>query len=64
MAKVELVGFPETGWAGTDMVPRLQQADAALHSSLESDSKNLTANHHPRPDLHIEPRFSISNDLS
>jgi hypothetical protein len=45
MAKVELVGFPETGWAGTDMVPRLQQADAALHSSLESDSKNLTANH-------------------
>ena len=63
MAKVELVGFPETGWAGTDMVPRLQQADAALHSSLESDLKNLTANHRLRPDLHLTAIFDQQRSI-
>jgi len=45
MAKVELIGFPNTGWAGQDIVLQLQPADASLLSSLKSDSKNLTANH-------------------
>lgn len=45
MAKVELVDFPDAGWAGPDIVPYLQPADASLLSSLKSDSKNLTANH-------------------
>lgn len=45
MAKVELVDFPNAGWAGPDIVPHLQSADASLLSSLKSDPKNLTANH-------------------
>lgn len=45
MAKVELVGFPNTGWAGQDIALQLQPADISLLSSLKSDSKNLTANH-------------------
>ncbi len=45
MAKVELVGFPDSGWAGVNILPQLQQAEASLLSALESDPKNLTANH-------------------
>jgi hypothetical protein len=45
MAKVELVGFPDAGWAGVDVISQLQRADASLLSSLESNPKNLTANH-------------------
>jgi len=45
MAKVELVGFPNAGWAGVEIVSQLQPADASLLSSLKSDSKNLTANY-------------------
>lgn len=45
MAKVELVGFPNTGWADVEIVSQLQPADASLLSSLKSDSKNLTANY-------------------
>ena len=45
LAKVELDGFPETGWAGPAIVARLDQADASLHTALELDPLNRTANH-------------------
>ena len=45
LAKVELGGFPETGWAGKEIVNRLDQADASLHTALELDPLNRTANH-------------------
>lgn len=45
MAKAELADFPNGGWHGIDIVPSLQQADASLHSALEVDPANLTANH-------------------
>lgn len=45
MAKVELVDFPNAGWAGIDIIPQLQQAETTLLSALGSDPKNLTANH-------------------
>jgi O-antigen ligase len=44
MAKVELDGFPNTGWVGYEIVPRLNAADASLHSSLQFDPANRTAN--------------------
>jgi len=34
MAKVELSNFPNAGWAGQDIVPKLGQADAMLHTAL------------------------------
>jgi putative inorganic carbon (HCO3(-)) transporter len=45
LAQVELAGFPETGWAGPAIVTRLGQADASLHTALEFDPRNRTANH-------------------
>ena len=44
LAKVELDGFPDTGWAGYAIVPRLDAADASLRSSLQFDPVNRTAN--------------------
>lgn len=45
LAKVELNGFPNTGWAGQDIVPKLDGAASTLHSSLQFDPANRTANH-------------------
>lgn len=44
LAKVELAGFPNNGWAGYDIVARLDAADASLHASLRFDPANRTAN--------------------
>lgn len=44
LAKVELDGFPNTGWAGYAIVPRLDAADASLRASLQLDPVNRTAN--------------------
>ena len=44
LAKVELDGFPDAGWAGEDIVPLLDEADASLHSALQFDPTNRTAN--------------------
>jgi tetratricopeptide (TPR) repeat protein len=44
LAKVELDGFPETGWAGDEIVPRLDAAGAALQAALQFDPANRTAN--------------------
>jgi hypothetical protein len=45
LAKVELAGFPQAGWADAEMVSRLDQADASLHTALRFDPFNRTANH-------------------
>jgi O-antigen ligase len=45
LAKVELAGFPESGWAGLGIVPKLQGAESALQVSLQFDPANLTANY-------------------
>lgn len=44
VAKAELTGFPNNGWAGYDIVARLDAADASLHASLRFDPANRTAN--------------------
>jgi tetratricopeptide (TPR) repeat protein len=44
LAKVELDGFPNTGWAGPGIIPRLDAADASLRASLEFDPASRTAN--------------------
>lgn len=45
LAKVELADFPESGWAGEAIVPRLNAADASLRAALRLDPANRTANH-------------------
>jgi len=45
LAKVELDGFPNAGWAGDEIVSRLDVADASLRSSLQIDPSNRTVFH-------------------
>jgi lipopolysaccharide biosynthesis regulator YciM len=45
LAKVELRGFPETGWTGPEIAIQFKQADASLHAALRLDPDNRTANH-------------------
>jgi len=45
LSQAELAGFPESGWLGQEIVPRLQNADASLQTSLQLDPQNLTANY-------------------
>jgi hypothetical protein len=45
MANMELAGFPTNEWAGVEMALKLDEADASLHSSLQIDPVNRTANH-------------------
>jgi len=45
LAKVELNGFPETGWADPAIITQLGQADASLRTALELDPLNRTAGH-------------------
>jgi len=44
LAKVELAGFPNDGWAGSEIVSKLDMADTTLHSSLQFNPANRTAN--------------------
>jgi len=44
LAKVELDGFPNNGWAGSDIIPKLDMAASTLLSSLQLDPVNWTAN--------------------
>jgi len=44
LAKVELHGFPHAGWSGMDIMPHLKEADTSLHSSLQIDPTNRSAN--------------------
>lgn len=44
LAKVELDGFPNAGWAGTTIIPRLDEAETSLHTALKFDPANRTAN--------------------
>jgi tetratricopeptide (TPR) repeat protein len=44
MSQVELDGFPNSGWAGSDIVSKLDDAEIALRSSLRFDPDNRTAN--------------------
>ena len=44
LSKLELDGFPKSGWAGEDIIPKLDVADKTLHSSLQFDTSNRTAN--------------------
>lgn len=46
LAKVELDGFPNTGWAGTAIIPRLNEAENSLRTALKFDPANRAANHH------------------
>jgi tetratricopeptide (TPR) repeat protein len=44
MSQVELDGYPNSGWAGSKIVSRLVDAEAALRSSLQLNPSNRTAN--------------------
>lgn len=45
MAKAELAGFPTNQWADSSIVPQLEQAKSSLHSAIQADPTNRTANH-------------------
>lgn len=45
MAKVELAGFPTNQWTTSSILTKLEQADTLLHSALQADPANRTANH-------------------
>jgi hypothetical protein len=45
MSQVELKDFPTGQWATSEVVPRLDLAYATLHSALQYDSRNQTANY-------------------
>ena len=45
LARVELDGFPNTGWPGLAIVPKLRSATSSLQTSLELNADNLTANY-------------------
>ncbi|MEO8357698.1 MAG: O-antigen ligase family protein [Chloroflexota bacterium] len=45
MSKVELMHFPTNNWATTEIVPELETANASLHSALQYDPNNQTANY-------------------
>jgi O-antigen ligase len=45
MSHVELKDFPTGQWATSEMVPRLEIAETTLHSALQYDSRNQTANY-------------------
>jgi hypothetical protein len=45
MSQVELKDFPTGQWATSEIVPRLEMADTTLHSALQYDSRNQTANY-------------------
>ncbi|HEX9389609.1 MAG TPA: O-antigen ligase family protein [Anaerolineales bacterium] len=45
MSQVELKDFPTGQWATSEIVPRLEMADTLLHTALQSDSSNQTANY-------------------
>jgi Tetratricopeptide repeat len=45
MSQVELKDFPTGQWATSEIVPRLEMADTTLHSALQYNSRNQTANY-------------------
>jgi thioredoxin-like negative regulator of GroEL len=45
LSKVELNGYPNTGWSGQEIVPLLTDSEASLHSALQLDPDNRTANY-------------------
>jgi len=45
MSQVELKDFPTGQWATSEIVPRLGMADTTLHSALQYDFRNQTANY-------------------
>jgi hypothetical protein len=45
MSQVELKDFPTGQWATSEIVPRLEMADTTLHSALQYDPRNQTANY-------------------
>ena len=45
LSRVQLEGFPERGWQGPAIVPKLAPAESALLSALAFDPVNRTANH-------------------
>jgi len=44
LAKVELDGFPNVGWTGKEVIPRLEEADASLQTSVQIAPTNRSAN--------------------
>jgi hypothetical protein len=44
MSQVELDGFPDKGWAGSDSLSKMDDAEIALHASLHFAPENRTAN--------------------
>lgn len=45
MSQVELMGFPTGQWTDPINLPKLRPAEASLHTSLQFDPNNRTANH-------------------
>jgi lipopolysaccharide biosynthesis regulator YciM len=45
LSKVQLEGFPDRGWQGPAIAPRLDPAESALLTALAFDPVNRTANH-------------------
>lgn len=44
LSKEELKDFPDAGWHGEEIIPRLDAADSSLRSSLQLDPANRTSN--------------------
>jgi hypothetical protein len=45
MSQVELKDFPTNRWASAEIIPRLEMAEDLLHTALQYDPDNQTANH-------------------
>jgi tetratricopeptide (TPR) repeat protein len=45
LAQVQLTNFPESGWPGVGIIPKLHDAEASFQASRRLDPANLTANH-------------------
>jgi multisubunit Na+/H+ antiporter MnhF subunit len=63
LAKVELAGFPNAGWVGYKTGHQLDVAEASLHSALQFDPANRTANQRLGLILMLEQNFQPASVL-
>jgi len=45
LSRIQLQGFPEAGWVGVNVSPKLDPAEASLLNALKLDPQNLTASY-------------------
>jgi tetratricopeptide (TPR) repeat protein len=44
--QIELANFPSNEWIGSEILPKLDQAEASLHTAVQLDPVNQTANYY------------------